>query len=266
MDGWEIERLDLGAYLERVGFAGDPRPDAATLIALHRAHVTAIPFENLDVVLGRGVSLDLGDMQAKMVRGGRGGYCYEHGLLFAAALERIGFPLRRLVARVSPRGESPGPRTHMLSRVEVGGEPWLADVGFGGGVLEPFPMAPGEVEQEGWRYALVEDAGGWRLQARYGEESRDLYGFTLEPQIPVDYVVANHYISTHPRSPFTGQVVTMRHAVDRRHRVRGLELTTERPDGSVETRRLSPDERGRVLRETFRIALSDEELSALRDA
>jgi N-hydroxyarylamine O-acetyltransferase len=83
-DEWEIERLDLDAYLRRVGHVGDTAPTAQTLAALHRAHLAAIPFENLDVVLGRGIAVDVDSVQAKLVERRRGGYCYEHGVLFAA--------------------------------------------------------------------------------------------------------------------------------------------------------------------------------------
>ena len=107
---WDIDRLDLEAYLRRVGFAGDTAPTVQTLAALHRAHVAAVPFENVDIVLGRGVSVELDSVQAKLVDRGRGGYCYEHGLLFGAALERLGYTVDRLLARVG--GEEQRPRGH----------------------------------------------------------------------------------------------------------------------------------------------------------
>src|SRR5690242_2886518 len=92
--------LDLDAYLKRIEYTGDLEPTYSVLEALHRAHTTHIPFENLDILLGRPILLDLASLQTKLVLGCRGGYCFEHNLLFAAVLERIGFSLIRLAARV----------------------------------------------------------------------------------------------------------------------------------------------------------------------
>src|SRR5450755_2396793 len=134
--------LDLPAYLARLGYRGELRADVASLRALHEAHVTHIPFENLDILLGHGIRIDLASVQAKLVRGGRGGYCFEQNALFAAALELVGFRVTRLSARVRMGGPPVRPRTHMLLRVEADGVLWIADVGFGGwGLIEPIPLA-----------------------------------------------------------------------------------------------------------------------------
>src|SRR5262249_24611720 len=92
--------LDLDAYLARVGYTGDRAPSLAVLDALHLAHATHVPFENLGILLGRPVLLDLESLQAKLVRGRRGGYCFEQNALLAAALEALGFAVTRLAARV----------------------------------------------------------------------------------------------------------------------------------------------------------------------
>jgi N-hydroxyarylamine O-acetyltransferase len=139
--GVEPVALDLPAYLRRIGYAGGLEPSRATLEALHLAHATAIPFENLDILLGRPIRLDLASLQAKLVRGGRGGYCFEQNLLFAAVLEHLGFALTRLAARVRLRADRVNPRTHMTLAVAVEGERVLADVGFGvEGLLLPVPI------------------------------------------------------------------------------------------------------------------------------
>src|ERR1700754_3662073 len=96
---WDIEKLDLDAYLGRIGYGGPRTPTVETLRAVHRAHAYSIPFGNLDVVLGWGVLIDLESLQDKLVTGGRGGYCHEHNLLSAAALERLGFSVTRRLAR-----------------------------------------------------------------------------------------------------------------------------------------------------------------------
>ena len=202
---WAIDLLDVDAYLERVGYHGDLAPTVGTLRRLHRAHVAAIPFENLDVVLGGGVSLEMGAMQDKLLRRGRGGYCYEHNLLFAALLQRIGFAVSRLTARIRMGSDGPRESGHMMLRVEAEGRPWLADVGFGGQrLMEPVLLEDGATSQQGgWTYRLNrEGAGSWVLRVWRPGGWFDLYGFTLEPRHHGDYVVYNHYTSTSPDSPF----------------------------------------------------------------
>jgi N-hydroxyarylamine O-acetyltransferase len=133
------------------------------------------------------------DMQNKLLRRPSGGYCYEHNLLFATLLERLGYRVRRLAARVQP--DKPGPRTHMLLIVEADGEEWLADVGFGAALLEPIPFSDGAIShQGGWTYGLQRREGGvWLLRSWNPDGWSDLYAFTTEPQRPIDYVVYNHY-------------------------------------------------------------------------
>jgi len=261
---WGIERLDLDAYLARVGFEGDLRADTETLRALHRAHADHIPFENLDVVLGRGVSLDIEGVQDKLVRQGRGGYCFEHNLLFAAVLERIGYRVRRLAARVQPG--KPGPRTHMLLVVEAEGKEWLADVGFGAALLEPILFSDGAVSRQGgWTYGLEHrEDGVWLLRSGTQDGWIDLYAFTMEPQRPIDYAVQNHYTATHPASPFVGQMVSIRTTPEIRHTLRGREFTIARPDGTAESRDLTDEDLSGALRRTFGIALEPDELARLR--
>jgi N-hydroxyarylamine O-acetyltransferase len=150
----------FSSYLRRIEFEGDLRADLATLDALHLAHATHIPFENLDVLLRRPIRLDLDSLHAKLVGGRRGGYCFEHNLLFAAALEKIGFAVTRLAGRVRYGSTVPRPRTHTLLSVEVDGTRWLADVGFGAeGLLLPVPMADASTRQFAWTYRIVGQPG-----------------------------------------------------------------------------------------------------------
>jgi N-hydroxyarylamine O-acetyltransferase len=260
---WEIDRLDLSAYLKRIAYTASLAPDPETLRGLHRAHAATIAFENVDIVLGRTIELDLDSVQDKLVRRPRGGYCFEHNALFAAVLERIGFTVTRLAARVQPG--KPGPRTHMLLRVEADGRPWLADVGFGASLLEPLPMRRTTARQGDWSYRLEpSDHDGWVLRQLMPEGWSELYAFTPEPQRPIDYAVFNHYTATHPRSPFVGQIVALRTEADARYALRHLELTTSRPDGSTDVRRLEPDAIADVLAERFAIELEAEEAARLR--
>jgi N-hydroxyarylamine O-acetyltransferase len=209
--------LDLDAYLARIGV--DDGPDLARL---HRAQVTAIPFENLDPRRGIPVSLELEDIERKLVSNRRGGYCFEQNLLLKAALEALGAKVDIFLARVRVGRPGPRPRTHLLLGVQAGGTTWHADVGFGHGTLrEPIPFGTGgEYEQAGWRHRVVEDGRELVLQsvAQDGEWV-DLYGFVPEPVPLIDVVTSNWYTCTYPHSPF----------------VTGLIVSAQRPDGTRES-------------------------------
>jgi N-hydroxyarylamine O-acetyltransferase len=213
---------DLTAYLERIG-SPPPGLGERELADLHRAHVAAIPFENLDPRRGIPVSLAPGDLEDKLVRRRRGGYCFEQNLLFKAALEAQGAQVDMLLARVRvgrPPG-APGPRTHLVLRAQANGRAWHADVGFGRGtLLEPIPFGPGgPYEQAGWRFRVVEDGPELVLQTWQAGEWADLYGFRPEPVPLIDVETSNWFTCTHPRSPF----------------VTGLIVSTQRPDGTRTT-------------------------------
>jgi N-hydroxyarylamine O-acetyltransferase len=265
-DEWEIERLDLDAYLRRVGHDGDTAPTAPTLAALHRAHLAAIPFENLDVVLGRGIAVDLDSVQAKLVERRRGGYCYEHGVLFAAVLERLGFEVERMLARVGGEElERPRAPTHMTLRVATGGERWLADVGFGSGLLGPLPFDDGEPHaQGGWTFALVSTGPrSWALRELRGGAWLTRYGFDEQRLHAADVVMANHFTSTFERSPFVGKPVVTRRDEDSIRSLVDRRLTLERPDGTLDERDVADGELGVLLREMFGIPLNDDEVAQL---
>jgi N-hydroxyarylamine O-acetyltransferase len=222
--------LDLTAYLERIEYTDDPRPDAKTLHDLHLAHATHVPFENLDVLLGKPILLDLDSLQAKLVAARRGGYCFEQNVLFAAVLERLGFRVDRLAARVRYRAQHVLPRTHMLLRVEVEGRSWMCDVGFGGeGLLLPMPMAVGaECRQFLWSYRLTQEPGYWVWQSRTSEGWQDLYAFTLEPHHHVDFEMGSWFVSTHPSSIFRRIVTAQLSTTEARHIIRDREYTLDR--------------------------------------
>ena len=228
--------VDLDAYFARTGYRGERRPGLQALTALHAAHVTAVPFENLDILLGRGISLDLEALQAKIVKGRRGGYCFEQNALFQAVLERMGFRVTPLAARV--RAGPPGvrPRTHMLLRVELDEGAHLADVGFGGdGLVHPLSFAPGaEVRAAGVTHRLRREDDLWVLTADADGDTTDLYAFTLEPQYAVDYEMANHYTSTWPGSKFVQTLTAQRSWPEGRSILRNRELTV-REGGTVRT-------------------------------
>lgn len=251
----KLTSLDLLAYLARIRYRG---PKAATfnaLRALHQAHASHIAFENLDVLAGRPIQLDLASLHAKLVRDERGGYCFEQNTLFAAVLERFGFQVTRLAARVRFRSERLNPRTHMLLRVTIDGAAWLADVGFGGeGLLHPISLEPGvESEQFGWRYRVREEPAGYVLQSHAAGEWNDLYVFTAERQEPVDYVMANHFTATWPDSIFRRMLTVQRATPEARHIVRGDQYLISTPSGTTTRTIAGREELFNLLRNTFAI-------------
>lgn len=250
--------LDLAAYLARIGQAAPGAPDAALLRTLHRAHATRIPFENLDLMLGRPIRVDLPSIEAKLVDARRGGYCFEQNTLLAAVLREIGFEVDILLARVRRGAQRVLPRTHMVLQVHVGSERWLADVGFGAdGLLRPAPLDPlGEVQSLPWVHRLVPEEPGLRvMQSLVDDAWMDLYAFTLEAQHAVDVEMSNHYVSTHPDSRFVQTLTAQRVAADARYVLRNRDLTIDRGI-DIYTRRLaSRDEVLQVLDEVFGLPL-----------
>lgn len=228
--------FDIATYARRIGFQGDLRPSAACLQELHLAHATHIPFENIDVLLGRPIRLDIDSVWNKLVANRRGGYCFEQNALFAAVLESMGCKVTRLGARVRLGATGITARAHMLLAVEAEGDRWLADVGFGGeGLLYPIPWRLGEpAEQFGWQYRLIEINTVYLLQGLRAEGWLDLYSFTMEEQHPVDYEVANYHTSTHPDSFFRKKLMVHLPSPEERITLVNRRLITRRPQGASE--------------------------------
>jgi N-hydroxyarylamine O-acetyltransferase len=274
LDEWSVRNLDLDAYLRRIGYDGPLDPSHATLAALHSAHLAAIPFENLDLMLGRGVRVDFDSIQAKLVYANRGGYCYEQGQLFGAALERLGYQVDRLLARVGPDGEPVRPRTHLTLRVKPGDaaddETWLADVGFGNSPPGPLelgrPDSSGPQEHDGWIYEVLKDDDAedtWKVRELQAGEWVTLYRYEGRPVYPADVVMSNHFTATYPESWFTWQPIVARRYPDQVHALVGRMYTITTP-GHVKNRRTLTDEEFAVaLSEIFGLTFTDEELATL---
>jgi N-hydroxyarylamine O-acetyltransferase len=231
---------------------GGRQPTAQTLRDLHLAHATHVPFENLDVMLRRPIRLDLESLEQKLVRNRRGGYCFEQNLFFAAVLERLGFAVTLLQARVRFRAHRVLPRTHVALVVDVAGERWLADLGFGScGLLVPIPLAVEEYQQFAWTYRLARESDLWVLRAPVGGVWQDLYVFTLEPQLAVDFEPPNHYIATHPDSRFVQTLTVQRVAPETRLVLRNTELTITTSAGDTCRTLKSSDELVATLTQEF---------------
>jgi len=246
--------LDLGAYLRRISFIGEPRPDLPTLRALHLAHVTAIPFENLDIQMGLPIRLDLASLQAKLVQRRRGGYCFEQNGLFLAVLRQVGFEVIACEARVRRGATMLLPRTHMMLLVQLEGRRWLCDVGFGGeGLLQPLSLDGQPHVQFLHRFRVVEETEGERLnvfQCFLDGAWVDFYAFRAEERFPVDYEMANHYTSTHPESRFVKTLTAQLAGPEVRRVLRNRSYAEIRGE-AVEGRELAPEEVIPVLRGTF---------------
>ncbi|MFI6095212.1 arylamine N-acetyltransferase [Lentzea sp. NPDC051213] len=246
---WQADLVDLDAYFARTGASA-----SSSLTELHEAHVRAIPFENIDVMLGRVPSLDLVDIQDKLVARRRGGYCYEHQLLFTAVLERLGYTVARRMSRVKT-----GPRTHMMSIVDG----HLVDVGFGAGMLHPMPLAEGAiVDQAGWPHRLRRERTRWVLEKHTADDWERMHAFedAVEQQ-PIDYTMANYYVATHERSPFSRQLVVMRLEPGLSRRLVGSKLTIDRAGEEPEVSEVG--DLAATL-ESLDIALTEGELSHIR--
>jgi N-hydroxyarylamine O-acetyltransferase len=250
--------IDLEGYFRRVGFDGPARPDLGSLSALHARHAAAIPFEAIDPLIGRPARLDLDSLQAKLVRGRRGGYCFEHNTLFKAVLEAIGFRVTGLAGRVAWMGAGAplGPRSHMLLLVDLAEGPYLADVGFGAHLLDaPLRFVPDLEQRTAWAVYRVEREGDdFALAARHGEGWRRAYVFDLTAQLPADYDMANWYTSTHPDSLFTRVLIAERLTAEVRRNLVNTWLTEKWRDGRVAERTLgSAAELEQVLGDLFGI-------------
>jgi N-hydroxyarylamine O-acetyltransferase len=254
--------VDLDRYFARVGFSGSASPSVETLRRLHALHTAAIPFENLAAFLGEPISLDPAALQAKLLTPGRGGWCFEHNMLFSLVLEALGLRVTRLAARVrwNVPPEVVTARSHMLMRVEVEGGEYIADVGFGGLTLTaPLRLEP-DVEQATPHepHRLARAGNGYRLEACIAGEWQVLYLFDLQEQLPVDYEVSNWYLAHHPRSQFVNGIIAARAAPEGRHALRNTRYSVYRSGGETERRHLSTvDEFRRVLEAAFHIRVPE---------
>jgi N-hydroxyarylamine O-acetyltransferase len=261
--------FDLSAYLARIGYDGPRIPTLETLQAIQLLHPQAIPFENLNPLLGIPVRLDIESLQQKLVRSRRGGYCFEHNTVLSHALQTLGFRIRHLGGRVVWNRPDPAvtpPRSHMVLRVELPEGVYIADVGFGMSATAPLRLEP-EIEQATPHetFRLLRSGDWFTLQCRLKDEWTPFYRFDLTEQEPIDYVVANYYVSTWPTSHFVTSLVAARATPGGRHGLRNNRLSIHRLDGTGEQRTLSNSaEVSAALREFFGIAVPDEAAFATR--
>jgi len=224
----------ITTYLKRIGYQYTPRADYATLCDLQRLHLQAIPYENLDIMRGVPLSLEVDDIYEKIVVRGRGGYCFELNALFAWLLKSLGFAVTDYMARFL-RDETEIPmRRHRVLKVSCVDGEYLCDVGVGGVIPRvPLPLVTGKVsEQNGEKYILDKDDFLGNVLCEWRHDSwRQLYAFTCEPQLEQDFTAISFYCEAHPESFFKTQDMVHIFTADGRKSVAGREVRIFTPDG-----------------------------------
>lgn len=251
--------MDRAAYLERIGFRGEPRRDAEALRRLHVAHLMSVPFENLDIQLGREIRLDERLLYDKIVVRRRGGYCYELNGMFAWLLRSVDFDVTLVSAGVYDATEDrfgpDGDHLCLLVRLE---HTWLADVGFGASFLEPMPLVDAVERSEGsWAYRLTRDDDGWTMSSREGAEAWvPQYRFTTRPRRLYDFTFANHYMQTSPDSIFTKKRVCTRATPDGRITISDMRFIETTNGARAERAVEGNEEYARLLLDSFGVSLT----------
>jgi N-hydroxyarylamine O-acetyltransferase len=263
--------MDIAAYLDRLRYTGPVAPRAMTLRALHRHHLLTVPFENLDIGLGREIILEPKCFVKKIVDSRRGGFCYELNGAFASLLTALGFDVKLLSVRVADRRGVPSREfDHLALYVEDRGARrkeaclrpelilpgWLVDVGFGDNFLEPLRFANGlEQPDAAGRFRLVHERERWRLERRDEPgEWRFQYDFLLKPRRLSDFAEMCRYHQTSRNSHFTRNLICSLATPNGRITLSGMRLIT-RSNGEREEQILTDAELQGALRHHFGIVL-----------
>ena len=262
--------MDIDTYCSRIGYVGPRTPKLEVLQALALRHPQAIPFENVSVVAGGVPDLSIDALQAKLVRGGRGGYCYEQNSLLQSALIEIGFTVTGLSARVRYRlpPDLEMPRSHMVLCVDMPEGRFLVDAGFGGLTLtSPVMMNRHEPQSTSHETVRLVPAGSDQLlQARIAGQWVDVYRFDLSPHLPADYAMQNWHTATRPNSLFGNNLVATRPVAGGRYALFNRTLTWRPLDGKPERQTLQSSAALRdALHKVFTIAVPESEFERVAD-
>lgn len=258
------EKVNLNAYFERIGFAGSIAPTLQTLELLHALHPAAIPFENLGPLMAEPALLDQQSLERKMLGDKRGGFCFEHNFLLMRMLADLDYEVRPLLARViwtNPDAIS-APPSHMALLVDIKGQTYLADVGFGGLSLTAPLRLRADVEQATPHetFRLTGGKPDWTLEVKIGEEWRGVYVFTTDKVEEVELWDLNRDLSGNPASPFTQQLRVALAPSTKRLKLHNADFTVQPSDGAAEKRALtSLEELRAVLADEFGIAVPESE-------
>ena len=260
--------MNIDHYLSRIGVSAIPNATLENLAVIQHAHRLSIPFENLDVRLGRGISVEDDTIFDKLVTQKRGGYCFEHNALLRWALREIGFDVRPLLARVWLFATETPPKTHTLNLVTINGEEWIADAGFGSSYCPPMPLHEGACAKgsDGAEHRLIIDPNhGWMLQIKLAGQSefKNEFSFTLDRVADLDLAMSNHWTASAPVSRFLHSVIANISTRDGMINLNNdmLKITT----GDTHKEHRLPNEAAlhNALREHFGIAMSMDDVRAL---
>ncbi len=245
----------LVAYLDRINYDAPVRPDLPTLIGVHRAHLLNIIYENLDIHRGCPLTVDFDTFYAKIVEERRGGWCFEMNGLLAWALREIGFEVTLLASAVGRTSvDEPFAPNHLILRVDLD-QPYLADVGFGNGLLEPIPLAEGRYQQGWLEFGLQRDGDRWWFQNQpYGGPGFD---FTLEPYQLSDFAQQSHHLQTSPESGFVRTTVCHRYTPEGIITLRGATLRHVTVEGQRDEVIRDAATYARTLADVFDLHLED---------
>jgi N-hydroxyarylamine O-acetyltransferase len=265
--------LNLDNYFERIGYTGPRAPTLEVLKAIHRLHPRAIPFENLNPLTRRAVKVDLESVERKLVDDHRGGYCFEQNALLANVLIELGFQVTPLLGRVlwGREPDAVPPRTHMVLRIDLDNEAWIADVGLGSVTLtSPVRLTPGLAQRTDLGVFRLADASHDALylevQARDQTWSR-VYRFDLHPVEWIDYETSNWYTSTSPEAVFANNLIVCRVLHETRLALLNDQLIERAADGSIvrEQRLACADELAACLHDRFGLNTGDIDLTEIFD-
>ncbi|MGF6986918.1 N-hydroxyarylamine O-acetyltransferase [Paraburkholderia atlantica] len=257
--------VNLENYFARIGYQGPRAATLDVLRAIHRLHPAAIPFENLNPLMRQPVRLEIEAIERKLVTQKRGGYCFEQNILFANVLMQLGFRITPMLARVV-WGREPGtisPRTHMVLRVDLDGDEWIADVGFGGvtltaplrltaGLAQPIPLGTFRLADAGHDTVYLEVLAPDESWTR-------VYNVDLRAVEWVDYEISNWYTSTSPDSKFVNNLLACRVLPELRLALLNDQFNERDAQGQIvsERRLASAAELADCLRERFGLNLED---------
>lgn len=250
--------MDLNVYLERIRYDGPLRRDAATLAALHRAHLFAIPYENLDVQLGRAVSTSVPQIFDKIVTGRRGGWCYEMNGLFGWALQELGFAVTRCAGAVmrEARGDE-AVGNHLVLKVVLDEGVFLADVGFGDGPIDPIFVVSGPFVSHGFEFDLTRTEDDWWRLHHHELGGVSSFDFRLQAADEALLTQRCQMLQTSPTSPFVQNAVLQHHAPDGVWQMRGRVLRKTTPAGKQDHLVADAAEYVGILSEVFKLHLPE---------
>lgn len=253
-------RTSRASYLRRIDVSGDLEVNASTLQRLHRQHLFHVPFENLDIHLGRPLSLEFPALYEKIVTRRRGGFCYELNGLFAWLLRDLGFEVHLLEARFLERGAL-GPRFDHMALLVGAGRPWLVDVGFGESFINPLPLDSEETHDEGGVAYRIVAAGDERsaLERRpRGGDWQVQYLFEKRPHELPEFADRCVYHQTSSESHFTQKRLCTMATADGRITLSNLRLIETKADQRSERQLVDDGEWHSTLQALFGVDLAIE--------